>query len=122
NEETWASGYNFIVGGNSLGRGLTFNKLQTVFYWRQSKRPQADTLWQHARMFGYDRDRDTLRLFIPGELVKIFQEVHGGNEAIKRQLGERKTIDKLRGILETNVSSTRSKVLYHSLSTHVDEG
>src|SRR5699024_6706058 len=122
NQETWASGYNFIVGGNSLGRGLTFNKLQTVFYCRQSKRPQADTLWQHASMFGYDRDRDTLRLFIPGDLVKIFQEVHGGNEAIKRQLGEGKAIEKLRVMLDTNVSPTRSTVLNQSLISHVTGG
>jgi late competence protein required for DNA uptake (superfamily II DNA/RNA helicase) len=49
------TGYNIVVGGNILGRGVTFPNLQTVFYSRTAKTPQADTYWQHCRMFGYDR-------------------------------------------------------------------
>ena len=52
----YEEGINVIVGGNSLGRGVTFPQLQTIYYCRVAKNPQADTMWQHSRMFGYDRE------------------------------------------------------------------
>lgn len=54
--EEYSSGSNIVVGGNTLGRGVTFPGLHTIYYTRTSKKPQADTMWQHSRMFGYDRD------------------------------------------------------------------
>ncbi len=36
---------NIIIGGNSIGHGITIPQLQTVYYCRQSKTPQADTMW-----------------------------------------------------------------------------
>jgi hypothetical protein len=59
------TGYNIVVGGNILGRGVTFPNLQTIYYSRTARNPQADTYWQHCRMFGYDRDRSLMRLFMP---------------------------------------------------------
>lgn len=110
-EEDWADGYNFIVGGNSLGRGLTFSYLQTVFYVRESRRPQADTVWQHARMFGYARHTPTLRCFLPATLAKMFQEVHQGNEIIKQQLEAGVDVRDLRVVLGGNIRPTRVNVL-----------
>lgn len=110
-ESDWESGFNFIVGGNSLGRGLTFDYLQTVFYVRESKNPQADTVWQHARMFGYKRHRPTLRWFLPAATAKMFSEVHQGNEAIKLQLRRGIGVENLRVALGGGVSPTRSTVL-----------
>src|SRR5690606_35741697 len=40
-EIDYNKGYNIIVGGNSLGRGITISKLQTIYYCRKSKTPQA---------------------------------------------------------------------------------
>ena len=40
-------GFNIIIGGNVIGRGLTIPKLQTVYYSRTAKKPNADTFWQH---------------------------------------------------------------------------
>lgn len=110
-ESDWASGYNIVIGGNSLGRGLTFNNLQTVFYVRESKRPQADTLWQHARMFGYKRHKDTMRVFMPATIAQTFQEVYLGNEAIKNQLDRGTHINDIRVILGDGVAPTRANVL-----------
>ena len=42
----YQEGINIIIGGNSLGRGVTFPKLQTIYYCRVAKSPQADTMWQ----------------------------------------------------------------------------
>ncbi|HOX41465.1 MAG TPA: Z1 domain-containing protein, partial [bacterium] len=58
-------GFSIVIGGNSLGRGVTFKSLQTVYYCRSAKSPQADTFWQHCRMFGYDRDPLLMRVFMP---------------------------------------------------------
>ncbi|MDO8444213.1 MAG: Z1 domain-containing protein, partial [bacterium] len=67
-------GFCIIIGGNSLGRGVTFKSLQTVYYCRASKAPQADTFWQHCRMFGYDRDPLLMRVFMPEALFNLFYE------------------------------------------------
>jgi hypothetical protein len=79
-------GYNIIIGGNSLGRGVTFPKLQTVYYCRKAKSPQADTFWQHARMFGYDRDRGLLRIFLPPSLYNLFSELNISNKLLINQI------------------------------------
>lgn len=79
---TYDSGLNIIVGGNTLGRGVTFPCLQTVYYCRSAKTPQADTTWQHARIFGYDRDPDLCRIFSPAPLLKLFRELNDANNAL----------------------------------------
>ena len=82
----YEEGINIIVGGNSLGRGITFPQLQTVYYCRLSKKPQADTMWQHARMFGYDRDPELVRVFMPPKLYKLFSEINAANNSIVSQI------------------------------------
>jgi len=81
-----SQGMNIIVGGNSLGRGITFPVLQTVYYCRTAKAPQADTFWQHCRMFGYDRDPNLSRVFLPASLFKLFTELNNGNRALIGQI------------------------------------
>ncbi|MEI7741477.1 MAG: Z1 domain-containing protein [bacterium] len=76
------TGLNVLVGGNSLGRGVTFPGLHTVYYCRSSKTPQADTCWQHARIFGYDRDSGLCRIFTPEPLAKLFRELNDANNAL----------------------------------------
>lgn len=74
--QQYSEGINIIVGGNTLGRGITFPKLQTVYYFRQARNPQVDTVWQHARMFGYDRDSGLMRLLMPPVLAKLFTNLN----------------------------------------------
>lgn len=80
------NGFNIVIGGNTLGRGVTFPYLQTVYYSRTAKVPQADTFWQHCRMFGYDRDRDSIRLYMPPFVHKLFQELNASQNALVRQI------------------------------------
>jgi len=82
----YESGVNILVGGNSLGRGVTIPKLQTTYYCRVAKSPQADTMWQHSRMFGYDRDLGLMRVFIPPVLYKLFAEINAANNSIISQI------------------------------------
>jgi len=89
----YESGINVIVGGNSLGRGITFPKLQTTYYCRVSKNPQADTMWQHARMFGYDREIALMRVFMPPILYKFFSDINATNNSIISQIERKKPED-----------------------------
>ena len=82
----YSEGCNFIVGGNTLGRGVTFPSLQTIYYTRTSKKPQADTMWQHSRMFGYDRDPGMMKVFIDEHLYKLFADINATNNSIISQV------------------------------------
>ena len=104
------SGYNIIVGGNSLGRGVTFPKLQVVYYCRKSKTPQADTFWQHARVFGYDRDRGLLRIFLPPSLYNLFSELNVSNKLLINQITS-SNISDIQLFYPKGVQPTRKNVL-----------
>ncbi len=103
-------GYNIIVGGNSLGRGITFPKLQTVYYCRKSKSPQADTFWQHARVFGYDRDPGLLRVFIPPSLYILFSELNISNKLLINQILN-SNLSEIQLIYPEGVRPTRTTVI-----------
>lgn len=81
-DRDYSTGNNIIIGGNSLGRGVTFPALQVVYYTRHAKTAQVDTIWQHCRMFGYDRDRDLMRVFMPIAMYRRFSEVNESTEAL----------------------------------------
>ena len=105
-----SKGYNIVVGGNTLGRGITFPHLQVVYYCRMSKKPQADTFWQHSRIFGYDRDPQLIRIFIPESLHKLFIELNKGNEVIIKQL--KQGVDTCQIVYPNNIQPTRRSVLH----------
>ena len=84
--DEYSSGSNIVIGGNTLGRGVTFPSLQTIYYTRTSKKPQADTMWQHSRMFGYDRDPGMMRVFIDEPLYKLFRDINATNNSIIDQV------------------------------------
>ena len=105
------SGFNVVIGGDSLGRGLTIPALQTIYYSRTTKSPQADTLWQHARMFGYDRLLSYLRVSMPADTAKAFQQVHDGNEAIKAQFDNGVELEAINIELDPRIKPTRSTVI-----------
>ena len=111
----YAEGSNIVIGGNTLGRGVTFPGLATVYYTRTSKNPQADTMWQHSRMFGYDRDKGLMRLYIDGHLYDLFTEINSTNNAMIAQI-ERGLSD-IRLFYGGGVKPTRAAVLDNR---HVD--
>ena len=104
-----STGYNIIVGGNTLGRGITFPNLQTVYYCRSSKVPQADTYWQHSRIFGYDREIGMVRLFIPEGLYKQFSELNESNEILIKQIENSQ--ESIQLIFPNNIRPTRKNVI-----------
>lgn len=103
----YETGINVIVGGNSLGRGVTFPRLQTIYYCRVAKSPQADTMWQHARMFGYDRDPGLMRIFMPQKLFKLFSDINRTNSSIVKQIESAVNGIDLKIVYPTGLKPTR---------------
>lgn len=104
-----SKGFNIVVGGNTLGRGITFPHLQTVYYCRTSKMPQADTMWQHSRIFGYDREPELIRMYMPQNLYKLFSELNIANEILIKQVID--GIDNIELIFPKELQPTRKNVL-----------
>lgn len=104
-------GINIIVGGNSLGRGVTFPQLQTIYYCRVAKSPQADTMWQHARMFGYDRNPALMRVFMPPKLFKLFSDINRTNNSIIKQIESGRNGSDIKIVYPTGLKPTRKNVL-----------
>ena len=106
------SPYNLFVGGNKLGRGVTIKNLLVSYYGRHPKKPQADTVLQHARMYGYRRkDLGLLRLFLPRELHIVFRAINKMERGL-RDLIARNPAEEFRGVyLESGLSPTRTNIL-----------
>lgn len=109
--DTYSFGSNIIVGGNTLGRGVTFPGLQTIYYTRTSKKPQADTMWQHSRMFGYDRDPGMMMVFIDEPLYKLFADINATNNSIIAQI--EKGAEHIKIYYPEGLNPTRANVLDH---------
>ena len=105
----YSEGCNFVVGGNTLGRGVTFPSLQTIYYTRSSKRPQADTMWQHSRMFGYDRDPGMMMVYIDEHLYKLFSDINASNNSIIAQV--ERGVDDIKLYYPEGLNPTRKNVL-----------
>jgi len=104
--------YNIFVGGNKLGRGVTIRNLLVSYYGRNPNRPNADTVLQHARMYGYRRGTlDITRLFLPELLADRFRIIHQMENAL-RDLVNRHPEGKFEGIfISPPIQPTRSNVL-----------
>ena len=107
--DDYSAGCNFVVGGNTLGRGVTFPCLQTIYYTRSSKKPQADTMWQHSRMFGYDRDAGMMMVYIDEHLYKLFSDINATNNSIIAQV--ERGIDDVKLYYPEGLNPTRKNVL-----------
>lgn len=105
----YSEGCCFVIGGNTLGRGVTFPGLQTIYYTRTSKKPQADTMWQHSRMFGYDRDSGMMMVFIDRNLYKLFADINATNNSIIAQI--ERGIENVKLCYPEGLNPTRKNVL-----------
>lgn len=105
----YSTGSNIIIGGNTLGRGVTFSGLQTIYYTRTAKKPQADTMWQHSRMFGYDRDPGMVQIYIDEHLYKLFSDINATNNSIIAQV--EKGIEDVKIYYPEGLNPTRKNVI-----------
>ncbi|MCA9293214.1 MAG: hypothetical protein KDA20_05315 [Phycisphaerales bacterium] len=106
------SPYNLFVGGNKLGRGVTIKNLLVSYYGRSPRTPQADTVLQHARMYGYRRDDiGLLRLYLPRVLHNVFRAIYKMETSL-RDLIARAPSEEFRGVyIQGNLKATRANVL-----------
>lgn len=104
--------YSIFVGGNKLGRGVTIPNLITSYYGRNPKRPNADTVLQHARMYGYRQKHiGVTRLFLPEKLAEHFRIIHQMEKAL-RELVSKYPEGKFEGIyVSSPLQATRRNVL-----------
>lgn len=107
--DEYSVGSNIVIGGNTLGRGVTFPSLQTIYYTRTSKKPQADTMWQHSRMFGYDRDPGMMQVYIDEVLYKLFADINATNNSMIAQIEN--GINNIKIYYPEGLNPTRSNVL-----------
>jgi hypothetical protein len=103
---------NLFVGGNKLGRGVTIKNLLVSYYGRHPKNPQADTVLQHARMYGYRRkDIGLLRLFLPRQLHIVFRAINKMEKSLREFIAKHPAED-FRGVyVESGLSATRKNIL-----------
>jgi Z1 domain len=106
------SPYNLFVGGNKLGRGVTIKNLLVSYYGRNPRAPQADTVLQHARMYGYRRkDIGLLRLFLPPQLHGVFKAINRMERSLRDLIASNPS-EEFRGIyVERGLNATRRNVL-----------
>jgi hypothetical protein len=80
----YGRGLNFLIGGNTLGRGIAIRDLLVTYYVRDSRISQIDTMHQHARMYGYRSGTIAFtRLFIPRHLYYRFRDIHHSDAELR---------------------------------------
>ncbi len=87
----YGKGLNFLIGGNTLGRGIAVKNLLVTYYIRDSKVSQIDTMHQHARMYGYRQSTIAYtRLFIPRHLFYRFRDIHDSDKDLRTFIEQHK--------------------------------
>jgi Z1 domain-containing protein len=109
----YGPGLNFLIGGNTLGRGIAIRDLLVTYYLRDSRISQIDTMHQHARMFGYRlKTLPYTRLFVPRRLYYRFRDIHRSDQDLRRYVEEHKDVPKTFPIEFTfDLRTTRPGVL-----------
>lgn len=80
----YGKGMNFLIGGNTLGRGIAVKNLLVTYYIRDARVSQIDTMHQHARMYGYRQPTlKHTRLFIPRHLYYRFRDIHDSDKDLR---------------------------------------
>lgn len=81
--------YNFLIGGNSVGRGLAIKNLLVTYYTRSPRTARMDTMHQHARMFGYrQKTLQFTKVFLPVTLYSRFHWIHDSDSAMRKFIEE----------------------------------
>jgi hypothetical protein len=66
---------------------LTIDNLLVTYYVREAQTLQMDTVWQHARMYGYRRTlMPFTRVYLPRRLAALFRGIHESEEQLREIL------------------------------------
>lgn len=84
---------NILVGANMLNRGFTINNLATTYMPRFPKTPNADTIEQRCRFFGYKEDYiRCCRVFLPLRSKEAYEKYVESEEELRYVLSTTKSI------------------------------
>ncbi|MFZ2125037.1 MAG: Z1 domain-containing protein [Candidatus Saccharimonadales bacterium] len=76
--------YNFLIGGNSVGRGIAIKNLLVTYYTRSPRTARMDTMHQHARMFGYrQKTLQFTKLYLPITLYARFYWIYKSDSEMR---------------------------------------
>jgi hypothetical protein len=104
--------FSIFVGGNKLGRGVTIKNLIVSYYGRNPKKPNTDTVLQHARMYGYRRaNLGVTRLFLPDTVADHFRIIHQMESALREHLKRHAQGDAVGLYISSPLRATRANVL-----------
>jgi hypothetical protein len=77
--------YNLFIGGNTLGRGITIDNLLVTYYVREAKTSQMDTMYQHARIFGYRKKLlPYTKVFLTQSIYEKFHNIYESDEELRK--------------------------------------
>lgn len=109
----YGRGLNFLIGGNTLGRGIAIRDLLATYYVREAKVSQIDTMHQHARMYGYRAPTLAYtRLFIPRHLYYRFRDIHRSDEDLRAFIEDHQALPATFPVeYAVNLRATRPAVL-----------
>ena len=104
-----------FIGGEMLNRGYTVEGLTVTYMPRYTKsKPNADTLQQRARFFGYKQDRlDLIRLYLPSQTWNQYEDYTNDEEEMRSRLkGSQNTRELAQTLLQSDLMHpTRSNIL-----------
>jgi plasmid stability protein len=102
----------FLIGGDILGRGITIDDLLVTYYVREAQISQMDTVWQHARMYGYRIDlMPFTRVYLPRQVAVRFKGIHEAEEELRELLRREATGEEVPIRLAIGSRATRSNAL-----------
>lgn len=110
----YGPGFNILVGGNSLGRGIAIPNLLVTYYVRQAVISQMDTMHQHARMFGYRGSTlQYTKLFTTLALYFRFRDIYTSDQALRDFIDQHVSQDPNSFPIDTSIglNPTRKGVL-----------
>jgi hypothetical protein len=76
-----------VIGGNKLSRGLTIEGLIVSYFVRESSSPNADTLTQMGRFFGYKSEVIAItRIYTTDQLRSEFRDISLMESSLRREI------------------------------------
>ena len=79
---------NIYVGGQSLDRGITLQKMVCFFYGREPKVAQLDTTLQHARLYGARSPEDLVftRMYVTDSVHQRLKEITSIDSVLRESI------------------------------------
>lgn len=127
-KKTWKSrSMHILVGADMLNRGFTIENLATTYMTRHSKSiPNADTVEQRCRFFGYKMNYiESCRVFLNKKAIEYYKDYVISEEEMRCILSQYNSLEKVTHsvMLNPHLKPTRLNVLPYDLrSEYIENG